>query len=305
MSRLIVLLVILLAGHPVRALETDRQYGEAGFKFLKLPLSPRIIGLGGAGVGLGDEVGSVDLNPAAAAADSGHLVVGKGYPFAEFQASSSHITWSIPVDGGYRVLLNARYLGFDDIQGFDDQDDSTSPYGAHSLKLQAGGAGRWGALDWGATFNYAGNSIASANYATAMVNLGARYAVLPGLTAGASVINADFWASGAKDENNRDPFPPTAAQAGLAYSHALGADWRAAVAVDARTRNDEQMVFPAGMEIGWRNMITARAGFPFAEQEPGFAAGLGLHWSLFRFAYAFQSHATLGPGHWWSLDLAY
>jgi hypothetical protein len=52
-------------------------------------------------------------------------------------------------------------------------------------------------------------------------------------------------------------------------------------------------------------MVTARAGFPFAEQEPGFAAGLGLRWSLFRFAYAFQSHAELGPGHWWALDLAY
>jgi hypothetical protein len=300
----LILASALAAAAPSRALETDRMYGEAGFKFLKLPLAPRIVSLAGAGSALADDVGALDLNPAAGAADSGHLVLGKGYPFAQFQSSSSHIAWAIPLDGGYRILLNARYLGFDDIPGWSEQDDTTSAYGAHSLKAQAGLAGRWGKLQWGATLNFAGNGIASANYATAMVNVGARYPLLPGLMAGASVVNADFWDSRAKDENNRDPFPPTAAQAGLAYTHALGADWQAALAVDARTRNDEEMAWPMGLEVAWKKMLFARAGFPFGEQEPGFAAGLGLRWSLFQFQYAFQSHATLSPGIFWSLDLA-
>lgn len=305
---------------PARALETDHGPGESSFKFLKLPLSPRIVALGGAGAGLADDAASLDLNPAAAAADSGHLVAGRGYPFAEFQAASSHITWAIPFDGGYRLLVNARYLGFDKIEGWDETDAATSSYGAHTLKLQAGVAGAWniggaeagavgpaavGALHWGVTLNYAGNSIASANYATAMVNAGTRYMLPFGFTVGASVVNADFWDAKAEEAQNADPFPPTAVQVGLAYSRAFGTAWKAALAADARARNDEDAAFPAGAEVTWRDMLTVRAGFPFGEPEPGFSAGVGLHWSLFRFAYAFQSHAELGPGHFWSLDLSY
>ena len=293
------------AALPSLAVETDQSPGASGFKFLKLPLAPRIVALGGAGVALADDAASLDLNPAAAAADSQHLVVGRGYPFAEFQGTSSHITWSIPVAGGYRILLNARYLGFDKIDGYNETDASTSAYGAHSLKLQAGLAGLWHGLQWGATGNYAGNSIANANYATAMINAGARYALPYGVTVGASVLNADFWDSKAKDNQYADPFPPAALQVGLAYAHAFGSDWKAAVTADARARNDEDAAYPAGAEVSWRDMITVRAGFPFGEPEPGFSAGVGLHWSMFRIAYAYQSHAELGPAHFWSLDLAY
>jgi hypothetical protein len=293
------------AALPALALEIDHGPGESSFKFLKLPLSPRIVGLGGAGAALADDAASLDLNPASAAADSGHLVAGRGYPFAEFRTASSHITWSIPLESGYRVLLNARYLGFDKIEGWDETDAATSSYGAHTLKLQAGLAGAWGALHWGATLNYAENGIASANYATAMVNAGARYALPFGVVLGASVLNADFWGSESKDARYADPFPPAAAQVGLAYAHAFGPSWKAAVAADARARNDEDAAFPAGAEVTWRDLISVRAGYPFGEPDPGFSAGLGLHWSLFRFAYAFQSHAVLGPGHYWTLDLAY
>ncbi|GEM_PF-2032934 len=291
----------------VRALEFDKQFGEASFKFLKLPLSPRVVALGGAGAALADGAGEIDLNPAAAAADSGQLVLGKGYPFAEFQSNTSHITWSIPYRG-YRILLSARYLGFNDIPGFSSQDATTSDYGAHTLKAQAGAAGTWERLQWGATLSFANNSIANASYSSAMVNLGARYPivpVLPGLMAGVSAVNADFWTTKAKDANNRDPFPPTALQAGLSYTHAVVADVEASAAVDARTRNDEQMVWPMGLEVSWRKILFARAGYPLGEQEPAPSFGLGLQWSLFRFQYAFQGHETLSPAHYWSLDINY
>jgi hypothetical protein len=299
------LLLCLLSLVPAAsALDLDREYGASSFKFLKLPLSPRIVGLAGAGSALADGAGDLDLNPAAPAYDSGRLVAGKGYPFSEFEAGSSHITWSVPTRG-YRVLINARYLGFDKIKGYDELARPTTPYGAHTLKGQVGVAGRWDRLGWGATVNFAENSIASANYRTAMVNVGARYRVIEGLHAGLSFINADFWGSEAEIDGGEDPFPPTAIQAGLAYSRALGAHLRAAVAVDARTRNDEKLCWPVGAEIAWNETIFVRGGFPVAEPEPGLAAGLGLAWSWFRFQYAFQGHETLGPGHFWALELRY
>lgn len=296
--------VLILAALPAFALETDRQYGESSFKFLKLPLSPRIVGLGGAGAALADGVGEIDLNPAAPAEDSAALVVGKGFPFGEFQAGSSHITWSVPYRG-YRILINARYLGFDDIDGYGSREDTTTPYGAHTLKGQLGVAGKLLGLAWGATVNYAENSIAGANYGSGMVNLGLRYAILPGLHAGLSVVNADFWTSKSKDATFADPFPPTALQAGLSYARVLGAGVKAAVAVDARTRNDEELNFPMGAEVSWRDLLFARAGFPFGAQEPGFHGGLGLRWSIFDFQYAYEGHATLSPGHFWELAIHY
>jgi hypothetical protein len=302
---------LFLWAAPARALEFDRQFGEASFKFLKLPLSPRVVALGGAGAALADGAGEIDLNPAAPAADTGHLVLGRGYPFAEFQANTSHITWSIPY-GGYRILLNARYLGFDDIPGFGEQNQATSAYGAHTLKAQLGAAGSFRFLpgvQWGATVGFANNSVANASYSAAMLNLGARIpllpGLLPGLMAGASAVNADFWTTKAKDANNGDPFPPTALQAGLAYTHDLPWDLRASAAVDARTRNDEKMVWPMGLEVAWKKTLFARAGFPVGEQEPAVALGLGVQWSLFRFQYAFQGHETLSPAHYWSLDIGY
>lgn len=287
-----------------QALQTDRSYGEASFKFLKLPLSPRIVALSGAGAALADGAGEIDINPAAAASDSGKLILSRGYPFTEFQSASSMITWSIPTQG-YRILLNARYLGFENIPGYSDLATSTTAYGAHTIKGQAGVAAMLGSLSWGATLNFAGNSIANANYATAMINAGLRYSILSGLYVGASLINADFWTSGSQDAKNADPFPPTAVQAGLSYSHAIGSAWKVAVAADARARNDEDLVWPLGAEVTWLSMLTARVGFPLGEMEPGISAGLGLNWSRFQFDYAFQSHSTLGPGHFWSLGIGF
>ncbi len=301
---LAVLAWLAVMAHPLNALETNREYGEASFKFLKLPLSPRIVGLGGAGIALADGTGELDINPAAPASDSGRLVVGRGNPFSEFQSNSSHITWSIPT-AGYRLLLNARYLGFDNIPGFDETARPTTAYGAHTLKAQAGVAGIFRTLSWGGTVNFASNNISEANYATAMINAGLRYQVIAGLYAGLSALNADFWSSRAKFEGNPAPFPPTAIQAGLAYTHTFGAEFTASVAADARTRNDEKLAWPMGAEVSWHHMITARAGFPVGEQEPALAAGLGLCWSRFQFQYAYQGHATLGPGHFWTLDIAY
>lgn len=288
----------------VRALETDREYGSASFQFLKLPLSPRIVALGGAGAALADGAGDLDLNPAAPVSDSARLVVGKGFPFAEFGSGSSHIVWSVK-RGGSRILLNARYLGFDKIRGYDDLARPTTHYGAHTLKGQLGYAGRYGRLDYGATLNFAENSISGANYRTAMVNVGLRGRVFDGLHAGLSVVNADFWGSRARIEGNEDPFPPTAIQAGLSYARAIGRGFRAAAAVDARTRNDEKLAFPMGLEVSWQDILYARMGFPVAEPEPGLAAGLGLQWNQFRVQYAFQGHEVLAPGHFWSFEIAF
>jgi hypothetical protein len=291
-------LVAMAAAQP----ETNRGYGEASFQFLKLSLSPRSIALGGAGVALVDGVADADFNPAAAARDSGALAVGQGYPFLAFSATGSHITWSIPWRGK-RFLVQARYLGFEDIPGWSDNNQSTAAYGAHTLKGQAGMAGILFGFAYGVTAAFAQNHIADADYALALLNAGFWRGLPWGFALGAAAVNADFWS----DENseNAGVFPPTAVQAGLSYTRDLPQEVTVSLAVDARTRNDEQLAFPAGVEASWKRTLWARLGYPFAEPEPALSAGLGLRWSRFGFHYAYQGHAVLSGGHYWSLEVRY
>jgi len=290
----------VLAAH---ALETDRAYGEASYQFLKLPLSPRIAALGGAGTALWDGAGEAESNPAASALDGSRLVVGYGMPFGEFGAKASHVAWNIPW-GGSRIWLGARYLGFDAIAGHDELGNATTDYGAHTLKIQGGYAASWRELQLGLALGYAQNNVAEATYSTGLFSLGAHYDLWRGLSIGASAINADIGAGKFRDSDYRTPFPPTTLQAGLAWAQVFG-EYSAAIAADARTRNDEEMNFPVGLEITWNRLATARVGFPFGAQEPGLTAGFGLAWSRLQLQYAYVGHETLSGGHFLSLEIGY
>jgi hypothetical protein len=294
---------LCISGALAQGVETDRGYGEASFQFLKLSMSPRSTALGGSGMALVDGIGDADLNPAAAARDSGALALGQGYPFLAFSATGSHIAWNLPWGKSRRILVQARYLGFDDIPGWDGLNQPTASYGAHTLKVQSGLAGKFRGLAYGVTAAYAQNHIADADYAIALVNAGLWYGLPFGLALGVAGMNVDFWKS--SEAETAGVFPPTAVQAGLSYTRSLPAESKLSVALDARTRNDEQLSFPAGVEASWKETLWLRVGYPFAEPEPSPSLGLGLRWSRFGFHYAYQGHAVLSGGHFWSLELRY
>jgi hypothetical protein len=295
---------IALLGAKVHALETDRAFGEASYQFLKLPLSPRITALSGAGIGLWDGAGEAESNPASSAEEPSKVILGYGYPFSSFGAKASHLVWNGPLATG-RLWLGARYLGYDDISGHNELDVETSAYGAHTWKAQAGYATALKGLKLGVALGFAQNHIAEASYATALANVGLQYAVWRGLSVGAAVTHADLWTSDAYFDGNASPFPPTTMQAGIAYRQTIPKGWTAALAVDARTRNDETLAWPLGVELEWHDMVALRGGYAVAAKEAGISAGLGVTWSLFQVQYAYEGHATLDAGHYLSLEIAY
>ncbi len=189
-------------------------HGESSFGFLKFPLSPRAVALGGSGVALVDGIEDADVNPAAAARDSGDLSLGQGY-FPTFAALANYISWNIPV-GDQRVTVQARYFSPDAIAGYNTIDDSTASYGAHTLKLQVGTAGyEWG-FAYGVSAAFAQNNVADATYDAGLFNLGLWRDLDHGVSAGFSMTNLGFGTSKAQDGSRI--IPPTTVQAGLAYS---------------------------------------------------------------------------------------
>jgi hypothetical protein len=296
-----VLAVALLSARPAHALDTDLQLGQSSFKFLKLSLSPRAAAMGGAGTGLVERAGESDLNPAAAGRGGAALTVGQDYPPQEFGTTASHLSWSLPW-GEKRITLNTRYLGFDKIPGWDESNTSTTAYDAYTLKLQAGLAGQALGFAYGVSLAYAQNNVAEATYSAGLLNAGLWRDLGAGLSAGASVMNADFWTASSKPDGEK-PSAPLILQGGVGYVRPLRPGMRAAVALDVRKVNDEGVVFPAGMELMLKDALYIRAGYPIGDPDNGIGLGFGLKWSRFGFNYAYNSHAQLSGSHSWTLEV--
>lgn len=285
----------------------DLDLGTSSYQFLKLPLAPRVIAMGGAGAALAEGPGEAEINPAAAARAEGSLIVGQEYPAAEFGTRASHISWNLPW-GTRRVALHARYLGFDDIPGWDADNNATTPYQAHTIKLQAALAGTHMGFEWGAGAAWARNNVADATYSALLVNGGLRRefpatGLLKGVSVGASAMNVPFWAG--ESQSASEPVePPVILQAGLAWVRALRADTRLALALDARRAgNDDDVVFPVGAEVTYLEVLSLRAGYPLGDPDNGIGLGVGLRWSRFGFHYAYKGHSTLSGGHGWTLEI--
>jgi hypothetical protein len=316
-SRISRILPLLAAAcGPAFALDTDLQLGQSSFKFLKLSLSPRATAMGGAGTGLVEGAGESEINPAAAARGGGALVLGQEYPPQEFGTTASHLSWSLPW-GDKRVTFNTRYLGFDKIPGWDASNTATTAYDAFTLKVQAGLAGQALGFAYGASLAYAQNNVAEATYAAGLLNLGLWREVGYGFAAGASVMNADFWTASSKSGGEK-PVAPLILQGGLGYTRdykaggglaRVGSGVRVAGALDARKVNDEDLVFPAGLEVGLGefgpkdNALFIRAGYPLGDRDNGLSLGFGLQWSRFGFNYAYKGHSALSGGHGWTLEI--
>jgi hypothetical protein len=291
---------------PARA-QGGLDLGASSFQFLKLSLSPRANAMGGAGAALAEGAGEAEINPAAAAraqGQGGSLTLGQEYPPREFGTSASHIAWNLPW-GERSIMLHARYLGFDKITGWDGDNNATTPYEAHTLKLQAGLAGSNYGFDWGGSAAYARNNIADATYSALLVNLGVRrvFSKMPaGFSAGGSVMNAALW-SGKTKETGEAVELPRILQAGIGYSRIIRPGSRLSIAADARLPGDDDAVFPVGAEYGFMDALYLRAGYPVGDPDNGLGLGVGLKWSRFGFNYAYKGHSALSGGHGWTLEI--
>jgi hypothetical protein len=295
------LVAAFLLPHGAAHAQEDLALGASSFQFLKLSLSPRAVAMGGAGAGLAVGAGEAEINPAAGAREAGSFTVGQEYPSREFGTSASHVSWNLPWDER-RIMVHARYLGFDEIPGFDADNNATTPYEAHTLKLQAGLAGNDYGFDWGGSAAYARNNIADASYSALLINAGLRRGLPMGASAGVSVMNAGLWAAKTK-ETGETVKPPMTWQAGVAYGREIRAGSRVNVALDARLVKDEDVVFPVGAEYVFMEALLVRAGFPLGDSDNSFALGFGLQWSRFSFNYAYKHHTTLSGGHGWTLAI--
>lgn len=296
------LLVAVLCALPLVARAQSSLDPEApGFQFLKLSLAPRSVAMGGAGAALAEGAGEAEVNPAAAARAGGSLTLGQEYAPREFGARASHLSVGLPWDSR-RILLHMRYLGFNDIPGWDADNNSTTPYGAHTLKLQAGLAGAVLGVDWGGSLGYAQNNVADASYSAALANVGLRRALPWNLSAGVAATNVSLW-SGRSRSATENAEPPAILRAGLGWTRDLRPGSSVSLAADVVKTGNEDAVFPVGVEGKIFDALFVRAGWPVGDPDNRLALGLGLKWSRFALNYAYKGHSTLSGSHGWTLEI--
>lgn len=284
----------------------DTPPGAASYQLLKIETDPRIISLGGGGVSLGGQASaSTEVNPAAAAQDSFKLSATHSYPFKESGSMISGLTWNIPV-GAQKILIHYRFLGFgNDIRGFDAIDEQTGDYGAHTYKVGLGYARQLKQFSLGSFVSFVENNIAEVKYYTFIIDLGGQYEVSKGLRVGAALNNGPMWLSEPENEGNDPIIPPVTARAGVSYSRLVYPEVVATLSIDAKSRNEEKLHLPSGIEIVWRDLLAFRMGYPLLRDQDAFTFGAGVQLELFKFDYAVKFFESLSAGHYMSLGLKF
>lgn len=266
----------------------DLPSGGAGFKLLKLDATPAALALSGAGVG----ARSLDpiLNPATDSASHATLAAGYGATFQKLDGSLQQAAWTLP-EGNWTWNALARFEGFDNLQGRDEEDRSTGTYSASSWAIDAGLSLPLltDGLRLGATIGTGMNMVANASSWAGWLSLGATYHTdASPWSLGLSWRNIGMGTTSGKHGENL----PMVIQCGGAWTQPLGT-WTLVPMADVKWVADEDIQFPVGLEARWR-ILALRAGYTLARDEALPSLGLGLGWEGWTIDLGTSWHQTLG-----------
>lgn len=266
----------------------DLPAGGAGFKLLKLDAHPASLALSGAGVGRGGQ--DPILNPAADSAEHSSLAAGYGTTFQKLDGTLQQAAWTLPDDGWTWSAL-ARFEGFENLQGRDEEDRSTGTYSASSWAFDAGLAAPvlLEGLRLGAMAGTGMDMVADASSWAAWLSLGATFRTAGSpWSVGLAVRDIGMGTtSGDRGENL-----PLAIQLGGSWRQELGS-WTLVPLLDLKWVADEGLQAPLGLEAQWR-ILTLRAGYLAGRDEALPSLGLGLGWDGWTIDLGTSWHQALG-----------
>lgn len=281
-------LASLLSAATVDASWFDLPAGGSGFKLLKLDATPASLARSGAGVALG----SIDpiLNPATDSIRHSTLAAGYGATFQKFEGSLQQAAWALP-DGDWAWNALARFEGFENLQGRDEEDRSTGTYSASSWAIDAGLSLPLlvDGLRAGATIGTGMDMVANASSWAGWLSLGATYRTAGSpWSAGLSVRNIGMGTTSGDHSENL----PLTIQFGGAWHQILGS-WTLVPMADIKMVADEDLQVPVALEARWR-ILSLRTGYILARDEALPSLGLGLAWDGWSLDLGTGWHQALG-----------
>jgi hypothetical protein len=288
--------------------------GDVSMKYLSMQVSARSAALSGAGVADATRASDVQRNPLAmssvteAEAGVNHII------FPEYTADDYTTAYiALPFTAfnyPFTFSAGAEFLGYDGIEGRDEEGFKTADYGAYAWTLQAGLGNRGTAFSWAATARFSQQTIDDESAIALLGDIGGAFRVNRYFAFGATLTNAGYMG----DYDGETEHAPMALQAGItgivpvAELFNLTSAWNVHLSADAYRRADmEDPEWRFGGEIDYMETIALRIGYAARpDTEDGVSAGIGFCFGMINFDYAYSPKKAFDGGyHYLTLGLRF
>ncbi|MCF0224247.1 MAG: hypothetical protein HUK20_08250 [Fibrobacter sp.] len=272
--------------------------GGVSMKFLSMQVSARHAALSGAGVADPSRVSEVSRNP---------LAVGTAH-FAEFginqlvfddYGADNFISayYGFPfafMNMPLAASMTVDFLGYNNIEGRDENGMKTSEYGSYAWSLQAGMGSRGKVFNWALTARFAQQTIDDATAMAFLGDIGGSFKVNRYLSFATVLTNFGYMG----DYEGEDETAPMALQAGITGIIPAGEKWSIHLSADAYRRADTDPFWLFGGEVNYLDMIAFRAGYAIRpDTEDGISCGLGFSFGMIVFDYGYSPKPAFEGGY--------
>ena len=269
--------------------------GGVTMKFLAMQVSPRAAALSGAGVADPGRVSEISRNPLAMSvandAEFGLSQVIFGNGGADNFVSAYY---GLPLGKKYTLGLAVDFLGYDNIEGRDENGLKTSEYGSYAWSLLAGFGSRSKVFNWAASARFATQTIDDETGYLFSVDGGGSFRVNQYLSFGANFTNLGF---ASKYESEKEA-APLALQAGVTGFIPILDRWMVHLSVDAYRRADTKAQVLIGGEVVYFDMLSFRMGYAVRpDTEDAISGGLGVTFGMIVFDYAYSPRPAFEGGN--------
>lgn len=269
--------------------------GGVTMKFLAMQVSPRAAALSGAGVADPGRVSEISRNPLAMSvaneAEFGLSQVIFGNGGADNFVSAYY---GLPLGKKYALGLAVDFLGYDNIEGRDENGLKTSEYGSYAWSLLAGFGSRSKVFNWAASARFATQTIDDETGYLFSVDGGGSFRVNQYLSFGANFTNLGF---ASKYESEKEA-APLALQAGVTGFIPILDRWMVHLSVDAYRRADTKAQVLIGGEVVYFDMLSFRMGYAVRpDTEDAVSGGLGVTFGMIVFDYAYSPRPAFEGGN--------
>ena len=261
--------------------------GGVTMKFLSMPVAPRAAALSGAGVADPGRVSEVSRNPLAMSTASeaefglSQVIFGEG-------GADNFVSayYGLPLADKFTLAFAVDFLGYDDIEGRDENGLKTASYGSYAWSLLAGFGSRSKVFNWAASMRFATQTIDDET------------GFLFTFDAGGSFRVNQYLAFGASKYEDEKEAAPLALQAGVTGFIPILDRWMIHLSVDAYRRADTKAQLLLGGEVVYFDMLHFRMGYAFRpDTEDAISGGLGVTFGMIVFDYAYSPRPAFEGGN--------
>ena len=280
--------------------------GGTTMKFLSMHVSPRTAAMSGAGVADVSRVSEVSRNPLGmTVADVSEFGVNQIIMDGAGTDRFTSAYFGLPVGKSFAAGGSVEFMGYDEIEGRDENGLETSDYSAYAWGLQVGFGSHDKVFNWAVSGRFASQTIDDETAFAFLGNVGGSYRVNRYFAMATTLTNAGY----VTEYDNVKEYAPMALQAGVTGTIPFTSSWELHVSADAYRRADTDPQWLFGGELLYAQTLMLRGGYAVRTEkgtENGISAGLGVVFGMIVFDYGYETRPAFeGGNHYLALGIRF